>query len=125
MQDLFCRRIDYLRISVTDRCNLRCVYCMPAEGVAKQRHSDILTFEEMEEIARAAVELGADWIELDVQQTQDRQIVVMHDSNLRRTTGINRNVWELTYAEIAQVLHKPPKSVENAVQRIRRKAARS
>ena len=58
MQDLFCRRIDYLRISVTDRCNLRCVYCMPAEGVAKQRHSDILTFEEMEEIARAAVELG-------------------------------------------------------------------
>ena len=52
---------------------------------------------------RAAAELGADWIELDVQQTQDRQIVVMHDSNLRRTTGINRSVWELTYAEIAQM----------------------
>ena len=50
-----------------------------------------------------AVELGADWIELDVQQTLDRQIVVMHDTNLRRTTGVNRNVWEMNYADIAKL----------------------
>ena len=64
MEDLFGREIRYLRVSVTDRCNLRCVYCMPPEGVCKQRHSDILSFEEIEEIVRAAVELGVRKIRL-------------------------------------------------------------
>ena len=41
------RRIDYLRISLTDRCNLRCVYCMPAKGVAWKAHDEILSFEEI------------------------------------------------------------------------------
>ena len=58
MRDAFRREIDYLRISLTDRCNYRCVYCMPPEGVAKRCHSDMLTLEEIEEIARAAVSLG-------------------------------------------------------------------
>jgi len=52
------RRIDYLRISITDRCNLRCTYCLPQEGVASCRHQDILRFEEIERIVRAAVRLG-------------------------------------------------------------------
>lgn len=47
-----------------------------------------------------AIEAGADWIELDVQQTKDGVLVVMHDDNLRRTTGLNRNIWEVDYAEI-------------------------
>ena len=58
MQDTFGREIDYLRISVTDLCDLRCRYCMPPEGVKKQSHRDILSLEEIEEIARAAVTLG-------------------------------------------------------------------
>ena len=58
MRDHFGREIDYLRISVTDRCNYRCVYCMPEEGVSKCSHQQILSLEEIEEIARAAVELG-------------------------------------------------------------------
>ena len=58
MRDTFRREIDYLRISLTDRCNYRCVYCMPPEGVAKRSHSDMLTLEETEEIARSAVSLG-------------------------------------------------------------------
>lgn len=58
MTDAFRREINYLRLSLTDRCNYRCVYCMPEEGVVKCGHSDILTLEEMEEIARAAVALG-------------------------------------------------------------------
>lgn len=58
MLDCYGRPITYLRISVTDRCNLRCIYCMPPQGVCKQRHSDILSFEEIEEIVRAAAELG-------------------------------------------------------------------
>ena len=50
---------------------------------------------------RGAREQGADWVELDVQQTKDGQIVVMHDPNTRRTTGVNGNVWNMTYEEIA------------------------
>jgi len=49
---------DYLRISITDRCNLRCVYCMPAEGVKSLAHDDILSYEELELFARAAVDAG-------------------------------------------------------------------
>ena len=47
MKDAFGREIDYLRLSVTDRCNLRCTYCMPEEGVELVRHSDLLGFEEI------------------------------------------------------------------------------
>jgi cyclic pyranopterin phosphate synthase len=56
--DDFGRAINYLRVSVTDRCNLRCVYCMPPEGVEKQTHSEILRYEELLLIIRAAAELG-------------------------------------------------------------------
>ena len=58
MIDSFGRNIDYIRISVTDRCNLRCVYCMPEEGVKKLEHRDILTNEEIVEIAASAASLG-------------------------------------------------------------------
>ena len=50
---------------------------------------------------RGAGELGADWIELDVQQTKDGEIIVIHDTNFKRTTGLNRNTWELTWEEVA------------------------
>jgi cyclic pyranopterin phosphate synthase len=51
-------RVDYLRLSITDRCNLRCGYCMPAEGVAPRRHDEILSYEELATFARVAVEAG-------------------------------------------------------------------
>ncbi len=57
-QDDFGRAINYLRVSVTDRCNLRCVYCMPAGGIGKQAHSEILRYEEIALVVRAAAELG-------------------------------------------------------------------
>jgi cyclic pyranopterin phosphate synthase len=50
------RTVRYLRISVTDRCNLRCRYCMPAEGLAWLARSDLLTYEEIERVARVCVE---------------------------------------------------------------------
>jgi cyclic pyranopterin phosphate synthase len=56
--DSFARPINYLRISVTDRCNLRCVYCMPAEGIPLLPHDEILTFEEIVRVVRQASELG-------------------------------------------------------------------
>jgi GTP 3',8-cyclase len=64
MLDRFDRAITYLRISVTDKCNLRCIYCMPADGVAARSHGDFLTLEQMAEAARAAVGLGVSKIRL-------------------------------------------------------------
>ncbi|MBN2294318.1 MAG: radical SAM protein [Pirellulales bacterium] len=58
MIDRFGRTIDYLRIAVTDRCNLRCVYCMPSDGIKLVRHEDVLRLEEIVEVARAAVDIG-------------------------------------------------------------------
>ena len=58
MRDGYGRDINYLRLSVTDLCNLRCVYCMPAGGVEKRRHEDVLTVEELEEIAQSAGRCG-------------------------------------------------------------------
>lgn len=58
MRDSFDRDITYLRLSVTDLCDLRCRYCMPAEGVEKKRHEDICSVEELVEIARAAADCG-------------------------------------------------------------------
>ena len=58
MIDEFGRKIDYLRISVTDRCNLRCRYCMPQEGIKLLKHHDILTFEEIIDFTKIAVEMG-------------------------------------------------------------------
>jgi cyclic pyranopterin phosphate synthase len=57
-QDDFGRAINYLRVSVTDRCNLRCVYCMPPQGVEKHAHTDILSYEELALVIRAAAEIG-------------------------------------------------------------------
>jgi len=56
--DSFGRSIDYLRISVTDRCNLRCIYCMPPEGVPHISHSEILSYEEIRAVVQGAAELG-------------------------------------------------------------------
>ncbi len=58
MQDQYGREIDYLRISVTDRCNFRCKYCMPAEGVEPMCHSEIMTYEEILWLCRISVRLG-------------------------------------------------------------------
>jgi cyclic pyranopterin phosphate synthase len=64
LSDSFQRPINYLRISVTDRCNLRCVYCMPVGGVQPLSHDDILRYEEIDTIAQAAAEMGIDKIRL-------------------------------------------------------------
>ena len=56
--DTFDRRIDYIRISVTDRCNLRCLYCMPPEGITPISHLEILGYEEIARVVRAASGIG-------------------------------------------------------------------
>lgn len=64
MKDSFGREINYLRISVTDLCNLRCRYCMPQEGIPKLSHEDVLSVEEIEILAKAFVNLGINKIRL-------------------------------------------------------------
>ena len=58
MTDIFGRNISYLRISVTELCNLRCRYCMPEEGVCKKRHEEMLREDEMIQAVEAAASLG-------------------------------------------------------------------
>jgi len=62
--DRFSRPIDYLRLAVTDRCNLRCIYCMPPEGVVHLAHEDILTYEEILRFLRVAVRAGISKVRL-------------------------------------------------------------
>lgn len=64
MKDQFGRVIDYMRVSVTDRCNLRCVYCMPEDGVPAVSHHDILTFDEIARLCRIGAGLGITKIKL-------------------------------------------------------------
>lgn len=58
LADTHGHRISYLRISVTDRCNLRCVYCMPEEGIEKQSHQTIMRYEEIVEVVKTFATLG-------------------------------------------------------------------
>lgn len=64
LSDSFQRPINYLRISVTDRCNLRCVYCMPEDGINLMSHYDILSYEEIYTLVKAAAELGINKVRL-------------------------------------------------------------
>jgi GTP 3',8-cyclase len=64
MIDAYGRDINYLRISVTDLCNLKCTYCMPEAGISKKKHKEILQLETVEKIAQAAVKLGINKIRL-------------------------------------------------------------
>ena len=57
-RDQFGRRIEYLRISVTDRCNFRCLYCMPAEGLPWLPRADILSYEEIAAVVAQLAPLG-------------------------------------------------------------------
>jgi len=64
MQDSYNREINYLRISVTDKCNLRCVYCMPEDGIDVRSHEEFLSFEDIVDVVRAGVEIGIKKIRL-------------------------------------------------------------
>ncbi len=86
--DIHGRRINYLRLSVTDRCNLRCRYCMPAEGVHKLQHSDILSFEEMHRIARLAVSLGIEKIRITGGEPLVRKNLVNFLEDLHTIDGL-------------------------------------
>ena len=58
------RKITYLRVSVTDRCNLRCIYCMPVKDLKLLNHGDLLSYEEILKVLQAAAEIGIEKVRL-------------------------------------------------------------
>ena len=64
LTDSLGRQINYLRLSVTDRCNMRCLYCMPKEGIGNKGHDEILSYEELLLIAQTAVAMGIEKIRI-------------------------------------------------------------
>ena len=88
MLDRFNRRINYLRISVTDRCNQRCYYCMPEEGVNFIKHEDILSYEEITEITTELVKLGIDKVRLTGGEPLARRGILSLVSMLNNIKGI-------------------------------------
>ena len=88
LQDASGRTITSLRVSVTDRCNLRCRYCMPEEGVTFLEHAEILRYEEMERILRVAVQLGVTKVRLTGGEPLVRKDVAAFIARLRQLPGL-------------------------------------
>lgn len=88
MKDSFGREISYMRISVTDRCNLRCRYCMPEEGVKNLGHDKILSFENIERIVKASVELGITKYRLTGGEPLARKGIVSLVESLAKIDGV-------------------------------------
>ena len=89
MRDGYGRRIEYLRISVTDKCNLRCVYCMPAEGLPWLGRSEILTYEEIVRIVRDMAALGLRRVRLTGGEPLVRKDLPRLVAMLRAVEGID------------------------------------
>lgn len=88
MQDVQGRIIDYLRISITDRCNLRCVYCMPEKGITCNSHDEILTYEELERLCKIFAKLGITKIKLSGGEPLVRKDCSILVDRLKQIKGI-------------------------------------
>ena len=90
MRDALGREINYMRLSITDRCNLRCCYCMPAAGVTPIVHDDILRYEELLRIAQAAAALGIDRFKVTGGEPLVRQGVADFIRALKALSGVRQ-----------------------------------
>jgi cyclic pyranopterin phosphate synthase len=89
LTDAFGRKVDYLRLSITDRCNLRCIYCMPPEGIPLKPVSEILAYDELLRIARVAVSLGVRKLRVTGGEPLVRGGVVEFVRDLARIPGVD------------------------------------
>lgn len=90
MKDGFGRTIDYARISVTDRCNLRCVYCMPCEGVESVGHNAVLNYDEIMRLVNILADLGIDKIKITGGEPLVRKNVSYLIKAIKETRGIRQ-----------------------------------
>ncbi|MBE9487233.1 MAG: GTP 3',8-cyclase MoaA [Chloroflexi bacterium] len=107
LSDNFGRKINYLRLSVTDRCNMRCVYCMPADGNDKLGHAEILSYEQFLLIAEAAVSLGIEKIRVTGGEPLVRTGIVSFLEQLANISGLEQLVLTtngVLLPEMAQML---------------------
>ena len=88
MEDLYGRAVTYLRVSVTDRCNLRCRYCMPEDGPRFRDPEDILSWEELERVVRAAVSLGVKRLRVTGGEPTTRPGLVDFVARLAKLPGV-------------------------------------
>jgi cyclic pyranopterin phosphate synthase len=86
--DSYGRRIKSMRISITDKCNFRCTYCMPAEGLPWLKKSQILSYEELERISRVAVSIGIEQVRLTGGEPLVRRDVPEFVRQLRKIEGL-------------------------------------
>jgi len=87
-QDSYHRRIDYLRLSITDRCNLRCTYCMPEGGVAWLGHEDILSYEEILHLVQVVARMGISKIRITGGEPLVRKDILFLCANIAATPGL-------------------------------------
>lgn len=90
MTDSYGRVIDYIRISITDKCNLRCVYCMPEDGVAPVSHQEILSFDEITRLAGIFASLGIKKIKLTGGEPLVRKEAAILAKQLKAVPGIEQ-----------------------------------
>ncbi len=88
MLDRYNREISYLRISVTDRCNLRCYYCMPSDGIIKKKHSQIISYENILKITEQSVKAGIKKIRLTGGEPLVRKDIENLVKGISQTKGI-------------------------------------
>jgi cyclic pyranopterin phosphate synthase len=110
MFDQFNRPITYLRISVTDRCNLRCTYCMPQEGVVRKSHFEILSYEKIIQVAGEAINLGIRKIRLTGGEPLVRKGILFFIRELKKLPGLE----ELTLSTNGVLLEGLAKSLKEA-----------
>ena len=89
-KDSYGRQITYMRISVTDRCNLRCIYCMPADGIRQTTHKEILTFDEIVRIARIGAGKGISRIKITGGEPLVRKNIAALIRMLKAVPGIEQ-----------------------------------
>jgi GTP 3',8-cyclase len=106
MKDAFSREIDYLRISVTDRCDLRCRYCMPEDGVKPLAHEDILSYEEILRIAECFARLGISRIKITGGEPLVRPDVTELIEKLKKVRGIEKVTLTTNGTRLADFIDK-------------------
>ena len=106
MKDSYGREISYLRLSVTELCNLRCRYCMPEDGVFKKRHEDMLTHEEMVMAVKAAASLGITKLRITGGEPLVKPDIVSLCQELSRIEGI-RELCLTTHGTLLSKLAAP------------------
>ena len=120
MKDQFGRRVEYLRVSVTDKCNLRCTYCMPEEGLPWMRREQLLTYEEITEVVRMALEKDR-WLDASNLQVRTSDGKVRLDGTLSSEEQKRRaeyNAWYVcgVHEVDNQIVVRPPSIAESGTQ---------